>query len=84
MVKAYFKTFLFSLLSLVPIVAMVLIFWGVGIVELSQQQLTNFLVGFAFMAVGIPTFTYFAEITIHNIGGEIGQSLAKQKHLMVL
>ena len=84
MVKAYFKTFLFSLLSLVPIVAIVLIFWGVGIVELSQQQLTNFLVGFAFMAVGIPTFTYFAEITIHNIGGEIGQSLAKQKHLMIL
>ena len=84
MVKAYFKTFLFSTLSLAPIVAIVLIFYGVGIVNFNNTELTNFLVGFAFMLVGIPTFTYFAEITIHNIGGEIGNSLAKQKHLFVL
>jgi hypothetical protein len=84
MVKAYFKAFLFSLISLVPIIAMVLIFWGVGIVIFTDQQLINFLVGFAFMVVGIPTFTYFAEITIHDIGGQIGQSLSKQKHMFIL
>ena len=84
MIKAYLKTFLFSLLSLVPIVTMVLIFWGVGIVQFTDNELTNFLVGFALMAVGIPTFTYFAEITIHDIGGQIGTSLAKQKHMSIL
>ena len=84
MVKAYFKNFLFSLLSLVPIVGLVLIFWGVGIVTFTDKELTNLLVGFAMMVFGIPTFTFFAEITIHEIGSQIGNSLAKQKHMFIL
>ena len=84
MIKAYLKNFLFSLLSLVPIVGLVLIFWGVGIVSFTDKELTNLLVGFAMMIFGIPTFTFFAEITIHEIGGQIGNSLAKQKNMFIL
>lgn len=84
MIKAYLKNFLFSLLSLVPIVGLVLIFWGVGIVTFTDKELTNLLVGFAMMIFGIPTFTFFAEITIHEIGGQIGNSLAKQKNMFIL
>ena len=84
MLKAYLKNFLFSLLSLVPIIGLVLIFWGVGLVHFTDVELTNFLVGSAFMIFGIPTFTYFAEITIHEIGTQIGNSLAKQKHMTIL
>lgn len=84
MIKAYFKNFLFSLISLVPIIGLVLLFWGVGIVHFTDVEFTNFLVGSAFMIVGIPTFTYFAEITIHEIGTQIGNSLAKQKHISIL
>lgn len=84
MVKAYFKNFLFSLIALVPIVGIIMILFGCGIIRFDNEQLINFLVGFGMMVVGIPTFTYFTEMTIHEIGNEIGQNLAKQKHLLII
>lgn len=84
MVKAYFKNVLYSLLALVPIVLLVMILYWCNVVNFSDKDVTYFLVGFAFMAVGIPTFTYFTEHTVQNMGQEIGQSLAKQKNVVIL
>lgn len=84
MIKEYLKDLFTTFLSIVPIVLLVLLFHFTGLNVLDGNELTLFLLGSLFMLFGSSLFTHFAEISMTEIGSEIGNSLSKSKNIQFI
>lgn len=84
MIKEYLKDLLTTFLSIIPIVILVLLFHFTGLNTLNGNELTLFLLGSLFLLFGSSLFTHFAEITMTEIGTQIGNSLSKSNNLQFI
>ena len=73
-----------SLVSVMPIVAIVFILWLTPLVELSNGEIIAFLVSSVLLVIGITLFNLGADLAMTPMGEHIGAGLTKLKSLAIL
>lgn len=89
MKNAYLRSLLTSLLSIVPMIAVVMILSainvnGTRIVTLKTFDYVALIIGLAVMVFGLSTFKVGASNGLEKVGQYMGSSLSKQKNLFIV
>ena len=73
-----------SLLSVLPIVAIVFLLNFTPFINLNSTEMLTFLVSAAFFIIGIALFNLGADLAMTPMGEHIGSGLTKLKSVMIL
>jgi len=91
MFKGYFKKFLSSLISVLPVVAIVLVLYLVQITTnhfeneiISNELLITFAISSFCLVIGMSLFSIGSDVAIGEVGRYLGASFAKQKNLFLV
>ena len=77
------EKFLESLKSVLPLAGIVLVL-SMTITPISSGELVLFLMGAAFLVVGMGIFTMGAEMSMQPLGAQIGTSIAKSGKIWLI
>lgn len=84
MYKVLFSKLKESLISVLPVVAMVAVLHFTPLVNLSDAELTVFLLSAVFLVLGIGLFNLGADLAMTPMGEQIGSGLSKTKNMKLL
>ncbi len=81
--KVFYEKFKEAALSVIPIVVIVLAL-TLTVVPISPDLLLSFLLGAVFLTIGMGLFTVGSEVSMTQIGAQIGSHLTKTKNLKLI
>lgn len=84
MYKVLFSKLKESLISVLPVVLMVVVLHFTPLVNLSDEELSAFLISAVFLVIGIALFNLGADLAMTPMGEQVGAGLSKSKSLKLL
>lgn len=82
--KAMLEKLKESLLSVLPVAAIVLLLNILGVSDFSSREITVFLLSAVFLVVGIGLFSLGADLAMSPMGEHVGAGLSKSRNLLLL
>ena len=81
--KEFYEKFKEAAMSIIPIVVIVLAL-SLAVVPVSPDLLLSFLLGAVLLTIGMGLFTVGSEVSMTQIGTQIGSHLTKTKNLKLI
>ena len=84
MKNKYFKSFISSAISIIPMVAIVFVLSLTGLATISNDDYIMLAIGAVIMIVGLSLFQIGAQNSLIKVGEYMGSSLSKQKRIWII
>lgn len=84
MLKAFFVKLRESIISVLPVVAIVMVCCLTPLIALTEKEITVFLISSVFLIIGIALFNLGANLAMTPMGEYMGSGLVKSRNLKLL